>query len=258
MRVNYGAIFQEKSKDRTMNGMVNIPSDDSLWPPEWKEIHYKIYDRFPTVDLLTPQPFNMDQYIYMSRRSCRDFKSISINNQTLSNILYYSAGEIKLKGIREKYVSGEVKRMQASGGGRYSIELYVLNFIKGDLEKGVYHYDVRDHKLEYLWPIDNAPSHYMTSDWSDDAAMAIVATTVANRSTMKYGERAYKYIYMEAGAILQNIQTQAMINNVGSVINGGTNETVIEDLLDIDGANETVVLGIVLGHVKYNIKAINK
>ena len=250
MRVNYGAVFQEKSKDRTMNGIVNIPSDNSLWPPEWKEIYYKIYDRFSIIDLLEPKPFAIDQSIYINRRSCRDFKPIPIDNQTLSNILYYAAGEIKLNGIKEKYVSGDIKRMQASAGGRYPIELYILNFIKGDLEKGVYHYNVRDHKLEYLWDIEIA-SKYMSNEWANDAAMAIVATAVPSRSVMKYGERAYKYIYLEAGAILQNIQIQAMINNIGSVINGGTNEIEIEELLDIDGVNETVILSTIIGHSKY-------
>ena len=49
----------------------------------------------------------------------------------------------------------------------------------------------------------------------------------------------------------------ALTNDIHSVINGGTNETEIEDLLDIDGVTETVVLGIVLGHPKHNVKVNN-
>ena len=251
MRVNYGAIFQEKSKDKSMSGKVNIPSDRSLWPPAWKEVYYKVYDRFPVIDLPKPEPIKYDQGLFEKRRSCRDFKQLPIDKKSLSNILYYAAGEVKLKVTKDKNVNvSDAKRMQASAGGRYPIELYILNFIKGDLEKGVYHYNVKDHKLEYLWCIESA-SVYMINTWANDVAMVIVATAIPSRSVMKYGERAYKYIYMEAGAILQNIQMNALLNGIDSAINGGTNEIAIEELLDIDGVDETVILSIAMGHSKY-------
>ncbi len=245
MRINYGALFQEKSKDKTMSGMVNIPIDKTLWPPAWKEIYYKVYDRFESIDLPKPIPVYIDQNHMIKRSTCRDYKREPIDIQTLSDILYFSAGEIKL--------GNRVHRVQASGGGRYPIELYILNFKEGEIRKGVHHYNVKDHKLEYLWGFDGEESglspetKYMTILWAEEAAMAIVATAIPVRTVMKYGERGYKYIYLEAGAILQNIQNNAHLRGIGSAINGSTNEKEIEELLDIDGVNETVILSIVIG-----------
>ena len=243
MRVNYGALFQEKSKDRTMDGMVNIPTDKSLWPPAWQEIYYKVYDRFESVYLPVAEPIAFGQDFFTKRKSIREFNGQPIKLKHLSNILYYSAGESK---------HNSPHRMQASAGARYPIELYILNFIEGELKRGVYHYNVKDHKLEYLWaiPPECDPIVYASNQWVTDATMIIVASAVVGRTVMKYGERGYRYMYLEAGAIMQNLQIHAQLNQIGSTIAGGINENKIEELLDIDGVNETVVLGIVMGTPK--------
>lgn len=256
MRVNFGKIFQETSKDRRMGGLVNIPSDNSLWPPAWKEIHYKTYGRFPSIKLPTPIPKNFGHETLSKRSSVRDFGILNpetktkdykkITQQQLSNLLYYSCGETK------KSVDGKnSKRVHPSAGARYPVEVYILNFEKGELEIKCYHYNVKDHTLEILFdiPLNSRKdiSKYFGYEWSVDASMAIVLTGVVNRSVMKYGERGYKYMYIEAGAILNNLQNNAMLEGVGSVIMGATNEKEIEELLDLDGEKETVIMGILLG-----------
>ena len=256
MRLNFGKIFNRTSKDRRMDGLVNIPSDESLWPPAWKETQYKIYDRFKAVPLPPPLPKIFGHEELLKRRSKRSFGTVhggapvpqfaKITLQQLSNILFYSCGEKK-----NELGSTRSKRIQPSAGARYPIEAYVLNFEEGELQKKCYHYNVRDHALEELWdiPIESRAniSKYFAYDWSTSASTAIVLTGVVHRTVMKYGERGYKYTYIEAGAILNNIQNNTMIEGLGSVIMGGTNETSIEELLDLDGENETVIMGILIG-----------
>lgn len=256
MRLNFGKIFQEKSKDRRMGGLVNIPADESLWPPIWKVVQYKTYERFPQIPLPKPIPKIFGHEELAKRKSVRNFGKVNphtlkkeykkMSPQEISNVLYYSCGIVRNSGNPDRS-----RRIQPSGGARYPIEAYILNFEKGDLGVCCYHYNVKAHALEYLWelPLPNRKeiSNYFAYPWSTDASMAIVLTGVVRRTTMKYGERGYRYMYLEAGAILNNIQNNAMLEGIGSVIMGGTNEKAIEDLLDLDGENETVIMGIMLG-----------
>ena len=250
MRLNYGEIFQEKSKDKMMDGLVNVPIDSTLWPDAWKIVEYKEYERFASIKLPTSISKDISNQEMTKRRSFRGFlsadKNKKISLQDFSDIIYYSCGEVF------KSVDGKSnRRVQASAGSRYPLELYILNFKEGDLNKKCYHYNVKNHTLEELWSVEVENkidiNKYFTYEWSQGAECAIVLTAIPSRSTRKYGERGYKYLYLEAGAILQSIQNNAFIRNVGSVIMGGTNEKAIEDLLDLDGVRETVVLSILLG-----------
>ncbi len=256
MRINFGKIFQEASKDKRMDGLVNIPSDKTLWPPAWTEIQYKTYERFQRIVLPHPEPRIFGHKELIKRKSVRNFHgnifpsvtkgANKITLSRLSNILYFSCGETE-----SPVGHGRKRRIQASAGARYPNEVYVLNFEKGDLDTWCYHYNVKEHSLEALWDVGITEKKeilgYFSDEWCPGASMAIVLTAVPNRSVMKYGERGYRYTYLEAGAILQNIQNNAMLEDLGSTMCGGTNEKSIEQLLDLDGVNETVILGILLG-----------
>ncbi len=240
------------SKDRRMDGLVSIPADSRLWPPSWIESGYKTYERFPRIDLPVPRPQQFGHELLVQRRSDRAFiakphgTGSRVSLEQLSNILYYSCGEVVKSPQR-----GMSRRMQPSAGALYPLEAYVLNFERGELSVKCYHYNVAHHALEELWDIPQKPSvditHYFTPEWSKKAAMAIVLTAVVARSVDKYGERGYRYIYLEAGTILGNLHNNCHIEGLGSVILGVTNEKNIETLLDIDGVRETVILGLLIG-----------
>ena len=264
MRVNYGEIFQERCKNKYLHEYSNIPNDKSLWPESWKKVYYKIYNRFESVKLPIPDRQSLDQGIFVKRNSTRDFKAEPIDIKTLSNILYFSAGE-----VRKSDNENESRRAQSSAGARYPIEIYLLNFTDGNsikdnahdkevkfLKRGVYHYNVKDHSLEYLWDFDgndiDVRTKYINFQYSNEYAMAIVTTAIPARSTMKYGDLGYKLIYIEAGVILGYIELNSAINAIGSTIYSGINDLEVEELLDIDGKSETVVMSILLGHTKYN------
>ena len=153
MRLNYGEIFQEKSKDRKMDGLVNIPNDSTLWPDLWKIVEYKEYERFASIKLPTPISKDISNQEMTKRRSFRGFlsadKNKKISLQDFSDIIYYSCGEVF------KSVDGKSnRRVQASAGSRYPLELYILNFKEGDLKKKCYHYNVKNHALEELWSVE--------------------------------------------------------------------------------------------------------
>jgi SagB-type dehydrogenase family enzyme len=250
MRLNFGEIFHTMSKDKKMDGLVNIPSDSSLWPEAWSAVSYKSYSFFPTVALPKPISKDFSNTDLVKRISKRDFSGSlgQISLQELSNILFFSCGETR-KSIDDK----KNKRAQPSAGERYPVEVYVLSFTTSEngLLKKCYHYNVKEHVLKQLWdfPIKNKKevNKYFAYEWSQEAACAIVLTGVPSRTCMKYGERGYRYMYLEAGAILNNIQNQAMLAGIKSVAMGGINDIEVEELLDLDGVQESVIIGILLG-----------
>lgn len=251
MRVNFGELFQEKSKDKTMNGIIHIPIDETLWPPSWTTVEYKEYARFKKILLPVPNNLKVIGKDFSKRRSEKSFtykknNEGSVTLEQLSNILYYSCGETY------KSINGSTnKRAQASAGARYPLEIYVLPFHENILKKKCYHYNIKNHALEELWDIQLTKeldvNRLFGYSLAKNAWGAIIVTAIPFRTTIKYGERGYKYIYLEAGAVLQNLQNHTFIENIKSTIMGGVNEQEVEELLDLDGVSETVILGIIFG-----------
>ena len=249
MTFNFGDIFHKSAKDRTMRGLVNIPLDSSLWPKSWKTVYYKEYTRFKKIKL--PQP-NMSVDIsqaVIGRRSVREWGSGSISLQEISNILFFSCG-ITEHALDEN----KSKRAQASAGGRYPIEVYFLIFKEGELKRAVYHYNVKEHALDVLYDLDSIDKNLIetmySKRWDEEASLGIIITGVVSRTVSKYGERGYRYMYLEAGAVAQTMSTVADSQGIGCVIMGGTNDTDIEKVLDIDGDEETHIISLLAGKKK--------
>ena len=77
--------------------------------------------------------------------------------------------------------------------------------------------------------------------------MAIIMTAVFDRSQMKYGERGYRYMLIEAGHVGQNFCLTAEALGLKCSALGGTHDEPIERLLDIDGVTESVMYALAIG-----------
>ena len=119
-----------------------------------------------------------------------------------------------------------------------------------DVPSGAYHYNIKDHTLETLSqrPFGQEDvAELFTYKWALDASFAIVMTATFYRNQMKYGERGYRYILLEAGHIGQNIylSSQAVGLRCCSIV--GSCDKNIEKLLDIDGITESVIYSVMVG-----------
>ena len=73
-------------------------------------------------------------------------------------------------------------------------------------------------------------------------------TAVFQRTQMKYAERGYRYVLLEAGHIGQNICLVANAVGLASCPIVGTYDAALERLIDIDGVTESVVYALGLGY----------
>jgi SagB-type dehydrogenase family enzyme len=233
--------FQSASKNYFASDAAQVPVDE--WPEEWKKTYYKDYSRFDVLELPHPELTTTFNDLLSCRKSDREYVGNGIGAQTLSDLLQSVCG----KGLGEE---GEKHRSYASGGARYPVEVYIVmqNSSDSALQEGVYHYQVRVHSLEYLWPVPPELPSLFQDEWAEKADILFVMTAVFARSTNKYKNRGYRFAYIDAGAILQNLylfSTQRTQLKVSAY--SGTNDDNIEKLLDIDGQHESVLCCALIG-----------
>lgn len=238
-------MFHQSSKDLRGGGMVNIPATEAEWPDEWKTVYYKSYPRFKKIQLprtrLTADFFELVRM----RHTNRQFSRGVLTPEKLSTLLRYTCG------IVHDNAKWNPRRAHPSGGARFPIEAYpILLSDAGNIPAGVYHYNVKDHALDTL---DERPfssddiMQLVTYPFVQNASMLLILTTVFWRTQMKYGERGYRYIMLEAGHIGQNVYLASTALNLKCSGLGGTHDEKIESLLGVDGIGESLVYALVVG-----------
>lgn len=241
MPKDLSTLYHEFSKDPTNRGTVYIPRDDSQWPSEWTTIFYKEYERTPKIALPAAHVQGDFSAVVAHRRSRRDFDRAPIDAGQLGSILRCACGITDETG----------RRAYPSGGARYPIEIYPLVF-QGSREvpAGIYHYNVKRHALDVLETrqfTGNEIAGIFTYPFIQKASFALVLTAVFNRTFMKYGDRGYRYILIEAGHVAQNICLTAEALDLKCVPLVGTKDTSMERLLEIDGFTEAVIHSVIVG-----------
>lgn len=240
MYIDFSGLFHQSSKDHLADGTLHLKRDISDWPDEWKIIEFKSYGRLPKITLPDETPDIMLVDALRGRASRQEMRGEGADISALGGILKYSCGVLS---------SG--RRAQPSAGGRYPIEVYPL-ILRGtdEVPSGVYHYNVREHALDTLahrmFETEEV-ADLLTYPWSQKASFVLVMTALFDRTQMKYGERGYRYILLEAGHIAQNMYLNAEAFKVPCNALGGTKDKHIESLLGIDGITESVVYTLVFG-----------
>jgi SagB-type dehydrogenase family enzyme len=79
------------------------------------------------------------------------------------------------------------------------------------------------------------------------AAAVFVWSAVFERCKWKYGQRAYRYVYLDAGHIAENLALAAVSLNFGSCEIGALFDDEVNAILGIDGEQESTILMAVVG-----------
>jgi len=175
--------------------------------------------------------------IIRERRSIRSYGRESMSLQQLAQLLWATQG-ITLR-VREHGF-----RSAPSAGALYPIETYVLSNRVENLEPGLYHYDPSEASLQLLKQGDYGrlvARSALDQPMFEEAAAVFLWTAIIARSAWKYAERAYRYIYMDAGHIGQNLYLAAAGIGFGCCAAGAFYDEEINAFLEIDGREETAV-----------------
>ena len=180
--------------------------------------------------------------ILSRRRSERDFKQSPLTMQDLSQLLFSTQGVTGKAG-------GYLLRTAPSAGALYPIETYLAVNRVASLTPGLYHFNIVKNAIELLQDRDVTPAlckAALGQTMVRESAVVFIWTAVVARSKWKYGERAYRYIYMDAGHIGQNLYLAAVALGLGCCTIGAFFDDEVNEILNIDGTEETAVyMGVV-------------
>ena len=242
-----GDKFQQETKYEPSR----MPIDRLVWDP--KPALYKEYPEAQKIELPSFEPnqtMSLDQTL-RQRKSIRDFLARPISKDQLSYLLWASTG---IQRIEDGYESGFLQsggpRTAPSAGALYPIETYVIVNDVRNLDAGVYHYSIQAHQLEQLKQSgfrEEIAAAALGQGMCGAAAVVFAWSAVFERCKWKYGQRAYRYIYLDAGHISENLALAAVSLNLGSCEIGALYDDHVNSILGIDGTDESVLCMAVVG-----------
>jgi SagB-type dehydrogenase family enzyme len=234
-----GDQFQQETKylpDR-------MPRHRLVW--EAKPPLYKEYPQAPKTDLPPFEPsdaMSLDK-VLRRRKSIRDFQNKPLSKGHLSYLLWASTGI-------QRQEDGYAFRTAPSAGALYPIETYVIVNNVRDLQAGLYHYSIQAHRLEALASRDlghEIAEAALGQTMCEAAPAVFIWSAVFERCKWKYGQRAYRYIYLDAGHIAENLALAAVSLNLGTCEIGALFDDHVNAILGVDGIEESVICMAVVG-----------
>jgi SagB-type dehydrogenase family enzyme len=162
----------------------------------------------------------------LKRRSVRDYKDKPLTLAEVSQLLWAAQGITGSFGFRTA----------PSAGALYPLEVYIVVGNVKDLPAGIYKYRPHKHELEMVVKGDKRNELYraaLSQSSVRDAAAVIIFSAVYERTTVKYGERGIRYVYIEAGHAAQNVFLQTVSLNLGAVVIGAFYDDEMKKIMKI-------------------------
>jgi SagB-type dehydrogenase family enzyme len=247
LKSSLSEIFHENTKLTPLSGLVYgqkiaqiLKSDKAL---RLMKSPYKVYSLMDQVELPAVKAGGELTETLVKRRSVREFTGEPIELAQLSRLLRFAYG---------KTSPGGRFRPVASPGALYPLEIYVVPHNVSGLEPGVYHYNVDSHSLDVVkrgesWEGVKASVNLNDMEDPDSASLMLCITAIFRRCTMKYLDRGYRMILMEAGEVGQSLSLLATASGLGCYMQGAFVDNALSGLLDIDGYDEAPLLPMIFG-----------
>ncbi|QGU96364.1 SagB/ThcOx family dehydrogenase [Clostridium bovifaecis] len=232
-----GREFVEKTKDQyedTTDQQKGVPQ-----PPLQLELDPT--DR--VIDLPKPSEIKEDDVslreVIDKRRTLRVYSEEAMTLDELSYLLWCTQGVQK---IRPNNVT---ERTVPSGGARHAFETYLLvNNVKG-LKAGIYRFLAIEHKLVEV-NMNNDISEKIVKGcfgqkFIGKSAVTFIWVAVRDRMTWRYGDRGYRYMFLDAGHVCQNLYLSAESIDSGVCAVASFDDDEMNRLLNLDGEEQFVI-----------------
>lgn len=172
------------------------------------------------------------------RRSIREYSNKPLTLEEFSQLLW------AMNGITGE-IYGYPLRAAPSAGALYPNDVYAVVNRVHRLKAGIYRYAPEAHAVELLREGDfgeEIAAAALDQDFAALAGAVFIFVAVVERCRSKYGERAYRYIYNDAGFICENLYLAATSLNLGCCAIGACYDDEVGALLGIDCSEEIPVL----------------
>lgn len=235
-----GLIYHEWSKPGVLDALGTVAN----WG-QFPEL-YKTYPNARRVALSAPRLEDgpPTAKAIVARRSTRNYSAEPIQEADLAQVLFLTTG---ISADRW----GSARRTAPSSGALYPIETYVAVHNVDGLERGVYHYALREHELELLREGDfrsRTVAQALGQGFLGECGAVIFLSQIVQRMRPKYQDRSYRYGLLEAGHIGENAYLAAVSTGLGACGIGAFMDDEINAMLGVDGTDEAAVYMLAIGN----------
>ena len=176
------------------------------------------------------------------RRSVRKYSAVPLKQEELSFLLWASSWARDFRSTEQMEITF---RNVPSAGSRHPLETFLdIRRVEG-IKPGLYYYHPVNHCLILY---DDSPEiaakiyeGCMFQEMIPTAAVNFILTAVPYRTVWRYGQRGYRYLYLDAGHIGQNIHLAAEAIDAGACMIGAFLDEAMNDAIGLDGIEEFVI-----------------
>ncbi|MBN2019135.1 MAG: SagB family peptide dehydrogenase [Sedimentisphaerales bacterium] len=165
-----------------------------------------------------------------SRRSIRQFADKPLDFVQMGQLCWAGQG-----------VTDKLRNLRAapSAGAIYPIELYLVTL------KGLFVYRPEEHLLEQVSTADlrkPLASAAQGQDWLAEAPCSIVIAGSVRKVAAKYGNKAMRFMLLEAGCVAENIQLQGIAMGLATVAVGAFDSKTVHKICQLSGELEPLLI----------------
>ncbi|MBN1641718.1 MAG: SagB/ThcOx family dehydrogenase [Anaerolineae bacterium] len=189
-----------------------------------------------TIDLPAPRttgPISLEETL-SKRRSVRTYTAEQLTMEQIGQLLWAAQGVTRDWGARTS----------PSAGALYPLEVYAVT------REGLYHYLPSGHRARYTPALDLHDALWeagLKQDPIREAPAVFCIAAVYARTSGKYGERAVRYVHLEAGHAAENLLLQAVALDLGAVVIGAFHDDQVQSALGLPDDHAPLYL-IPVGH----------
>jgi SagB-type dehydrogenase family enzyme len=173
------------------------------------------------------------------RRSIRQYSQTPISLEELSFLLWCT------QGVRQVIPESATLRNVPSAGARHAFETYLLLNSVEKTRAGLYRYVAIEHLLvqKNIAPdiADRAVEACLGQNFVKSSAVTFFWTADVYRMKWRYGERGYRYLFIDAGHVCQNLYLCSLNIDCGVCAIAAFSDDDVNGLLKLDGKEQFVI-----------------
>ncbi len=238
--------FHENSKTSRYD---SLPRNDAVVAEMRSRTESLDYGSYPLIELpptRAPLIRSLEEAI-VERETARRMEPCPVTLEQAATLLYYAYGVTR---DNESTDFPRPFRTIPSGGALYPLEVYLHTAHVPEIRPGLYHYSAAAHRLRLLRQgdlTDDVASVLVQPEIAQHASIMFFVTALFDRTIFKYRDRGYRFIFLEAGHLAQNLNLTAVAMKLGITNVGGYFDREVDRFLQIDGVTHSTIYMAAIG-----------